>query len=361
MLRPVLKLVIILNVTFSLITAGAIFGLASDSGEWQTIAYLNVDMEQHIFNLKLQDRVSNVSLTLCCHPPDWLNSDILGQSFQWSPDGHYLAWATGKGTDGDAITYHVRDFKTQELKQSDFIPVWSPDMTRSAYFVWSDHELHMLDADMRESAVISVLNIRTQPIWSPDSTRLAWGDYSGQIYVMDAATGQFALVTDHIYYSADLTWSPDGKWLALTGVPTFDYYPDIHNLFLIDLVNGVKQSLSSVKTIRMRPAWSPDGDWLAINRIVGQQSFLYLIDPHHPEISRQIGNQPLNVFDIAWSQDGQRLLFGLKLGKFDTNRTVYYTISLDGSDLAPIEETVLNPPGWTPNAPIGNFIFRPTR
>jgi Tol biopolymer transport system component len=96
-------------------------------------------------------------------------------------------------------------------------------------------------------------------------------------------------------------WSPDGSRLAYTGLSddTGDGIGENHDIYVMDLVSGDAQRLTTSPDQEDTPKWSPDGAALAYHRVIeGRiQVFRMQADGSDPV---NLTNQPVSEAQPAW-------------------------------------------------------------
>lgn len=156
-----------------------------------------------------------------------------GSSFDWSPDGHYLAVAAdpivGENITGMGMDIYVVDLDeswTERLAvpADDKDPAWSPDGRQIAYTSFADvvetSIWVMTDRGKDRTRLTGPDSNDKNPAWSPDGTQIAFaskrtGDW--EIWVMDADGANPLQLTDMPDYDHEPAWSPDGTQIAYSG------------------------------------------------------------------------------------------------------------------------------------------------
>lgn len=171
------------------------------------------------------------------------------------------------------------------------------------------------------------------PDWSPDGARLA-AEKNQQIAVVDVATETRTVITE-TGSNWDPTWSPDGTQVAFVsardGART--------DIYTVASDESREERLTSDPRRDESPEWSPDGKTIAFMRY-GKGGGLFTVDVANQRETKLVGG----VYgDIAWSPDGERLLF-------ESAHDVW-VVSRDGSGVANLTHSDRweMDPTWSPN------------
>jgi Tol biopolymer transport system component len=158
-------------------------------------------------------------------------------SLAFSPDGHWLAFATPTGI---RLVATVGPPRGRDLRlpamcgNSRFTALaFSPDGSRLAFSrTWGDgragtlgNELDVIGVDGKRPILLArnsdPYGAQLRPSWAPDGTRIALLIGDRQLYTVDANGGRIEQVTDPPPRSGDGdgVYSPDGEWLAFPRTP----------------------------------------------------------------------------------------------------------------------------------------------
>ncbi len=148
------------------------------------------------------------------------SADELDLKPQWSPDGAWLAWVTGRGA-----LWRMRPDGTAQERLTpegdrDGDAVWSPDGRRiviaaySAMFEVNNREIVILNADGSQRVRVSNNPGDDRlPVWSPDGTRVAWNSERGpmgqkvrDLFVANADGSEELRVTNSVDPEYGVLW-----------------------------------------------------------------------------------------------------------------------------------------------------------
>jgi len=170
------------------------------------------------------------------------NPDAYDAGPTWSPNGRYIAYASGSKKPAERIPpgspyrywnsdIYILDTDTGERTRvttadnDDIYPVWSHDGTRLAFTSSRDgnNEIYIINTDgTGERRITNHLLQDNAAFWLPGDRSLSFnrseeidGEYLSEIYVADLQTGSVSRVTDRpeiVYFNGPL--SPDTSTIA---------------------------------------------------------------------------------------------------------------------------------------------------
>ena len=202
----------------------------------------------------------------------------------WAPDGSRLTAATGTKT-------WVLQRDGSGLREIPGEATWSAD-GRTLAVTTPDGKLLVGGSDGSDLRAIGAFPRVTS--WSPDGSRFAFIRDGNAWTANRDGTAPLNVTSLPLGGAANVAWSADGQWLAVGATHgLWLVRPDGRDTQWFDL--GPRESLFDVH-------WAPGAGRLAVqtytDATAGQQSFVYLVDPH--------GSPTVRLADVAtpsWSPD----------------------------------------------------------
>jgi Tol biopolymer transport system component len=205
-------------------------------------------------------------------------------------------------------------------------PTFSPDGKQVA-FTWNGQKEDNFDIYVKLVGETNALRLTTDaapesfPAWSPDGKRIAFrrsqqdasGSWSSGIWLVSPLGGAAQKLTD-LQTLGFMSWSPDGRWLAV-GLPRGAR--DARGIVLVPVDGGEPRRVSTrqAPAFDVHPSFSPDGRLLAYASCTSGyfcDVFVQQLDSGYAprEAPRRITQQGFLLSGLAWSRDGESLVYG---------------------------------------------------
>ena len=238
--------------------------------------------------------------------------------------------------DGDFEIYAL-DVASGDLRQitdnpaTDLNPVWSPDGQRILFQSDRDgsQEIYVMQAD--GSQVQRLTNDPgddTIPAWSPDGRWIVFssdrdGDF--EIYVMEADGSHVQpLTVNPTTQDSQPVWAPDGSRVYYTRT----FADGTTCVATIQADGSGAHCLGPLAAQTVTPIPAPDGRTLAIARVVDSSPQVHLLDLATGSIGPSLTPGAELALPIAWSPDGQSILYAERAGE----DRYLIVVGLDGSN-----------------------------
>lgn len=201
----------------------------------------------------------------------WYSDKLLAFTLQWKETGDtWRVWRSKPDGSGEKLVYETR---------ADFIsaPRWSSDSKRVAFIIESKGENSVLTVGGDGSwprRFFASPDPLSELKWSPDGLRLAWICERVEEGTHEVWTGGWEgldpvrVLESHGRLSA-LSWSPQNNHIAVQETTDWRLLglrlvkPDINNVLMIDLAQGVTRYMTRYGLMSRQPAFSPQGVALA--------------------------------------------------------------------------------------------------
>jgi eukaryotic-like serine/threonine-protein kinase len=289
------------------------------SRDGRKMAYVQMPVKTNAQKLEFSSQGEKVLL-----PPIWVTQGTKYiRNLDLSPDGEWYAYDTRVDQQFDIFVMKKDGTGQRNLTEDAFRnvnPRWSPDGKRIAFY--SDrsgtYQIWMINPDgsgLRQITFAPDPGV-VYPVWSPDLTRLAYSVYSGHSYILDLTkpwqeqTPQpVTMLNDRDNIFVAFGWSPDGKKLA--GIRTNPHTKKVNGIYVYHLNTEAFVKVTDFGNV---PQWMSDSRRL----IFCDKNKLYLVD--------SLLKKPRELFSAAPHEVNR-----FKISKDD--RTIYYSISTREGDI----------------------------
>ena len=171
-----------------------------------------------------------------------------------------------------------------------------------------------------------------------------------QIYLMSLINGEMEQITSEAEGACQPAWSPDGMRLAY--ISPCDGRKDRYDgasIFIYDFRSGRTELISFLAAGDYDPAWSPDGSQLAFTSLQNGRPQIFLYDFATGQTRQLMDRATINRMP-AWSPDGTQIVF-VTLNPI-TNQPTLFIVDAAGQDepKGVISQDVPQAfrPDWTP-------------
>jgi len=241
----------------------------------------------------------------------------------------------------------VRPFSGLAGRES--LPAFSPDGKQVA-FVWNGGEGEILDVYVRLVAEGEAVRLTKGevnslfPAYTPDGRYVAFSRSfpdTSRIYLVPALGGAERKIAEVRSGGTSFSFSPDGKTLV---VADRDPVGSASGLFLVNVETGAKQRLTTPpeKVNEHDPRFSPKGQTIAFVRSDNPNtSDLFLVSVLPDQSPRQLTFDKAQIKGLAWSADGERIIFSSKRGPASTSNL--WQIRAAGGEPVPVMTGGKNP------------------
>ena len=304
-----------------------------------------------------------------------------GGSFQFSPDGKYLALT--RSIDGDRQVFWMRTAGGEAVQLTEHETSigsyqWSDDSSQ-IFFVATDKrpddESTMVNEDDDVVFVDEGPNGQNRSYWSnlwvidienqeisqitdeqfvvggfdvsPDSARVAFSARytnrrndadKNEIYIVELSSGEISRLTDNNAPESVSEWSPDGKMFTLTAADDKEWMNRNTKIWLLDPVLGEHRLLSDGFEGSPRQAvWTPDGGYLLFSGQQGTNTNLFRMNAQNGEFEKLTDFQG-SMSISSWSSDRTKYVYSFS--DYDTPSDLWVGF-IDGSE--PVRLTHANP------------------
>ncbi len=251
--------------------------------------------------------------------------DIAPNPPAWSPDGKYVVYSRVTFTPNFEPVKQWSRNPNFDLYATTQLPAYDPTGMRLAVsnvVPGGITSLIIIDGDKPAHAILQRKDLILAPQWSPDGKQIVVGvgaftaflDFDAgtkkpidrvnggaQVAILNADGAGFHLITSGRNNNGFASFSPDGKHIVYRTAG-----PDGEGLRIMDLADGSITVLTN--EYDNFPLWSPRGNLIAFVRNIAGDFEVMTIHPDGKCVT-QLTHTHGNEAHLAWSPDGERLLF----------------------------------------------------
>ncbi|HEX4038998.1 MAG TPA: hypothetical protein VHX37_13140 [Acidobacteriaceae bacterium] len=305
-------------------------------------------------------------------------TDIAPNPAAWSPDGTRIVYSRATYKPSSEPVKQWSRNPNFDLYATGALPAYDPTGTRLAVsnvVPGGITSLMIIDGNQRPRAILARKDLILGPQWSPDSRQIVVGvgaftsflDFAAgtkkpidrvnggaQVAILNADGTGFHLVTSGPNNNGFAAFSPDGRRLVYRTAG-----PDGEGLRIMNLADHSVTVLTD--QYDNFPLWSPRGDLIAFVRNIAGDFEVMTVHPDGKDVT-QLTHTHGNEAHLAWSPDGERLLFtSSRMGFKD--ETLYtgapqpygeiFVMNCDGTHVEQLTDDQWEEggPAWQPHPP----------
>jgi len=230
-------------------------------------------------------------------------SPKLENSPRWSPDGHWLAFLSNRGEDGQTQIWLMgadsgAAEKVTSAKAGVVSYKWSPDGRMIAFLTRDDRtDEEKKKQERRDDAILVDHDYKYLRLW-----------------VIGLNDRKSALVTRQNIEVTDFDWSPDAESFAIAFTAIPGLYKDLDCSLVVvrrsdgELLRKLADNVNLFGSPNIR--WSPDGKILMFLECAPSRTgwWMSLIDPNGGQVLPLLKEYPGTFWSCKWAPDSRHLI-----------------------------------------------------
>ena len=271
----------------------------------------------------IRERTATPGVFYASGKPGPAGADLHSPS--WSPDGTHVVYSRYYQKRSSEPTPLFSPNPNFQVAGTTFLPAYDPTGARFATTTFNPDQTSSLKIVPEGQPAHSILEnkqLMLAPQWSPDGRQIVFGiggftaflDFASggqkpadpvnggaQVALINADGSGFHLITTGPNNNGFPSFSADGKHIVYRTAG-----PEGEGLRILNLADHSTTTLTS--EYDNFPVWSPRNDLIAFIRKIDGNFEVFTIHPDGKDL-KQLTNSPGNEAHLAWSPDGERILF----------------------------------------------------
>ena len=322
----------------------------SPDGKW--LAFTSArDKNEEIYSINID---TQQIIRLTNHPDRDYQPD-------WSPDGESIAFVSRRDGNPEIYTMTANGEQLTNLTKSkriEMMPDWSPDGAQIAFkqeTLDGRYEIHVIDKNGKNQVKVADVPFANGfPTWSPQGDKIAFvnlpekGVETTRIYTIDVnGKNQRLLFEDRDGSIGKIRWSPDGTQISFGDSLHRTQHHNGPRIGLLDF------KTREVRTIEVSVSFPRNVAWSSVDQKVVFSAFpppsetrhgVFIIDRDGNPLRTILMDTPPSTTDgLAWSPDGNKILFGQGGG--------LYTLDLTNESIKLLLKSATTPDWQDPSRP----------
>lgn len=155
--------------------------------------------------------------------------------------------------------------------------------------------------------------IPVQVKWSPDGTKLAVrvvNENKIRLEIVNLTTLESYTLVDSVNVRS-FDWHPFKDLIVFEENEVASVFDlgSLFNLYIVDVVTGQLEKLTTDKKCESEPKWDPDGQRIVYTDVFDSSRDIFILDVDTREVHNVTQSQDINEFWPTWSPDGEQIAF----------------------------------------------------